>query len=660
MNGRVYENDLLVGRKLHVTWFTWATRYTDGTLDAGHFMLGHDGLGMLLLCDQDGQVRRTTDVNGHVELDSSETWPVHIEVHAPGEDWEFLLTLRAAWSTSCRCPTRRPKAAGDGSATPASPLIGSPTERSHRHTVWCRVQACRLMTMADIAVFEARRGNLERWISAAMPDATSVALSPFTPVEFGLFERQLVHRAAMDWRRRNSYHRIGTPGAAARRRLVPELRPSTAVRRDGCTGRHGGTGPEGRVVHRRSRGHGRALFSHASRARRGRVRLPAGLPRPRPVLRGVPDQRRQMWLACLDVMAALHTLDTAHPSAARLADPHSNGRDAVLGMLDVIERQLTVGRHRAAGSREALRADARRHRNRRESRSAGAMPVREPHISRRRVVAALDWELAHVCPPEADVAYLLLIDEAVAELNDVPRLPGLPDAAETVAYYDPASARPVERPRLPPHAPSIRLAAMFVLTVRAQSPTAQLPVRLPHQQHPNPSARRVARYKHLTTRRSPMSESCSPRRRILVPPNGGQLRRSDDDRPQLDRKGLRRGLRQVRRGHGGRRNRQVHQPRRDGRLRRGGNTRPGVECACLPRASQRLDDTTVGPVTWEIVKPPTTNRIAWPVMNSTSSLMSRSKATFSRSSVRQGFAVIAGSPATTRSATFSPVSHEVW
>ncbi len=90
MNGRVYENDLLVGRKLHVTWFTWATRYTDGTLDAGHFMLGHDGLGMLLLCDQDGQVRRTTDVDGHVELDSSETWPVHIEVHAPGEDWEFL------------------------------------------------------------------------------------------------------------------------------------------------------------------------------------------------------------------------------------------------------------------------------------------------------------------------------------------------------------------------------------------------------------------------------------------------------------------------------------------------------------------------------------------------------------------------------------------
>lgn len=90
MNGLCYENDLLIGKKLHVVWYTWATRYTDGSLDAGHFMLGHDGLGMLLLCDEDGGVRRTTDVTGHVEVDESGTWPRRIEVHAPGEDWEFL------------------------------------------------------------------------------------------------------------------------------------------------------------------------------------------------------------------------------------------------------------------------------------------------------------------------------------------------------------------------------------------------------------------------------------------------------------------------------------------------------------------------------------------------------------------------------------------
>jgi hypothetical protein len=90
MHGHVYENDLLIGKKLHVAWWTWATRYTDGTLDAGHFMLGHDGLGMLLLCDETGAVNRTTDVDGFVELDPSGTWPTYIEVQAPGQTWEFL------------------------------------------------------------------------------------------------------------------------------------------------------------------------------------------------------------------------------------------------------------------------------------------------------------------------------------------------------------------------------------------------------------------------------------------------------------------------------------------------------------------------------------------------------------------------------------------
>ncbi|MFF0499861.1 hypothetical protein ACFYU5_25910 [Nocardia aobensis] len=90
MRGRIYDNDLLIGEKLHVAWYTWATRYADGTLDAGHFMLGHDGLGMMLLCDETGAVRRTTDVHGSVTLDESGTWPDRIEILAAGEVWEFL------------------------------------------------------------------------------------------------------------------------------------------------------------------------------------------------------------------------------------------------------------------------------------------------------------------------------------------------------------------------------------------------------------------------------------------------------------------------------------------------------------------------------------------------------------------------------------------
>jgi hypothetical protein len=89
MHGQIYQGDLLIGKQLHISWFTWATRYTDGSLDAGHFMLGHDGMRFALLCDEKGRVTRTTDVDGSVVL-TDDVWPERIEVNAAGTSWEFL------------------------------------------------------------------------------------------------------------------------------------------------------------------------------------------------------------------------------------------------------------------------------------------------------------------------------------------------------------------------------------------------------------------------------------------------------------------------------------------------------------------------------------------------------------------------------------------
>lgn len=188
------------------------------------------------------------------------------------------------------------------------------------------------------------------------------------------------------------------------------------------------------------------------------------------------DQRRQMWLACLDVMAALHTLDpVALPLPASLTR-YRNGHEAVLGMLDVIEGQLqwaSIGPPVLDEALRYLRAKA--------PESTGVAlcwgDARPGNLIYRdgRVAAALDWELAHICPPEADLAYLLLIDEVVAELNDVPRLPGLPDAAGTVAYYESKTGRPVENLDFHRTLQALRLAAMLVLTVRLSPPQLSFP-----------------------------------------------------------------------------------------------------------------------------------------------------------------------------------------
>ena len=185
MHGQIYHHDLLIGKQLHITWYTWATRYTDGTLDAGHFMLGHDGLGMLLLCDETGAVNRTTDVNGIVELDSTGTWPARIEVHAPGQWWEFLPDAKGRMVDFMPIPN--PQAEGrwrrvGDTREPAHWFAYGEVAPSHG-TVPRRGVA--IPEMVDPSTIEARRNRLERWLAGAIPSATSITLSPFVAATSG-------------------------------------------------------------------------------------------------------------------------------------------------------------------------------------------------------------------------------------------------------------------------------------------------------------------------------------------------------------------------------------------------------------------------------------------------------------------------------------------
>ncbi len=90
MHGTVYVDDILVGEQAEIVWYTWATRYEDGTLNAGHFMYGHDRLGFALLTNERGEVTATTDIDGEVNLDGEGPWPDGITLRAGSDEWEFL------------------------------------------------------------------------------------------------------------------------------------------------------------------------------------------------------------------------------------------------------------------------------------------------------------------------------------------------------------------------------------------------------------------------------------------------------------------------------------------------------------------------------------------------------------------------------------------
>ena len=126
MHGQIYQDDLLIGDQLHISWYTWATRYVDGSLEAGHFMLGHDGMRFALLCDENGRVTRTTNVDGRVVL-ADGVWPARIEIEAEGTSWEFLPDDRGRMVDFMPIPTLRSKAAGARSAILANRRAGSPS-----------------------------------------------------------------------------------------------------------------------------------------------------------------------------------------------------------------------------------------------------------------------------------------------------------------------------------------------------------------------------------------------------------------------------------------------------------------------------------------------------------------------------------------------------
>ncbi|NUY29187.1 hypothetical protein F0160_01485 [Paraburkholderia sp. JPY303] len=89
--GEIYKTkDALVQEKLELIWYTWATRYKDGSIDFGHFTLGNDMFGFAILGNEKGEVRYTYDVTGKVDFGANGYWQEGIQYSAFGDEWEFI------------------------------------------------------------------------------------------------------------------------------------------------------------------------------------------------------------------------------------------------------------------------------------------------------------------------------------------------------------------------------------------------------------------------------------------------------------------------------------------------------------------------------------------------------------------------------------------
>jgi hypothetical protein len=82
--------DPLAGDHTHVTWYTWGTRYKDGTFEGGHFSAGHDKWGFALTTTDKEVVTATTDVEALVKSGPDRNFPETIILRVEDQLWEFL------------------------------------------------------------------------------------------------------------------------------------------------------------------------------------------------------------------------------------------------------------------------------------------------------------------------------------------------------------------------------------------------------------------------------------------------------------------------------------------------------------------------------------------------------------------------------------------
>lgn len=181
------------------------------------------------------------------------------------------------------------------------------------------------------------------------------------------------------------------------------------------------------------------------------------------------EDRRTMWFGAVEAMARVHALDWRALGVAELLGNPSNTREAVtqqlaevrgwysevaeLGPFPTLDRGFAWLRDHPVeySSASLLWGDAR----------PGNIIYQGT-----RVGAVIDWEMAGIGPAEFDLAYFLLADEVTAELNGVPRLPGLPDRAETIAAWERHLGRKVEHFDAAEIFVALRFAVLVAMAVR--------------------------------------------------------------------------------------------------------------------------------------------------------------------------------------------------
>jgi hypothetical protein len=102
-------NDVLVGAEAHLTWYSFATQWDDGVFEFGHFIVGHDRLGIGIVSNQERLLVNSTTVAARVTRDE-DGWSTRVDLDVDGDAWEVLQPKSLRILPTAHTPNRQQEA----------------------------------------------------------------------------------------------------------------------------------------------------------------------------------------------------------------------------------------------------------------------------------------------------------------------------------------------------------------------------------------------------------------------------------------------------------------------------------------------------------------------------------------------------------------------
>jgi aminoglycoside phosphotransferase (APT) family kinase protein/putative sterol carrier protein len=190
-----------------------------------------------------------------------------------------------------------------------------------------------------------------------------------------------------------------------------------------------------------------------------------------------PAQRAQMWWSGIETLAGIHALDWRKMGLSYLGVP-GTGSDPIDQQVNYYEHFLKwAGGDKPQPVLEPALQWLKEHRY-----TPGRVALcwgdsRLPNMIFRdqRVAGVLDWEMAFLGDPEADLAWWIYLDWCHSNGYGIPRLEGLPSEEETVARYEALTGHPVEHLHYQKMFAAFRYGAITLRVVRLMV-EAKLPI----------------------------------------------------------------------------------------------------------------------------------------------------------------------------------------